>query len=134
MEADGETEWLGLTLGELELDGETLALGLTDGELDDEGLTLAEGLTDADGETEALGLTDGEPTDDSKKATKMAAVSPVTAIVGLLVSPVEVLMRNSPLSSTALALLRLRVPVNSVKEVEGVSRVVEFASLPPAIR
>ena len=44
--------------------------------------------------------------DVSTKATKIPAESPETAKVGFDVSPVEVLIRNSPLTSTALALLR----------------------------
>ena len=128
-EAEGETDALGLE------DGETLALGLEDG------LTEAEGDWEAEGEllgeTLALGLTladgdcDGEPVLDSSKARNSPAVSPETASVGLLVSPVLVLIRNSPQTPTAEALLRDRVLVIwAVKLVESVSAVVLFASLP----
>ncbi len=137
-EALGETLPLGLTegealadgerLGELEALGLTLADGLRDGLEEPLGLTLAEGLTLDEGETE------GEPVELSYSARKMAALSPETASVGLEVSPVLVLMRNSPRTRTAFALLRERVPVSSVKLVLGVRLVVLLASLPPPMR
>lgn len=75
-------------------------MGPIEGEGEDDGDTLADGETDGDwellGDTEDDGETDGEPVEDSYRATNTPAVSPVTARVGLDVSPVEVLMRNSP--------------------------------------
>ena len=121
VEALGDVDADGLTLGLSELDpppyvhdrrtsstssgGGRLALGELLGDVeadgDDEG--------DDDGEVDAEGLTDGDPVVDSTRATNTPAASPLTANVGLLVSPVDVLMRNSARTSTAAALLRLRV-------------------------
>jgi hypothetical protein len=56
----------------------------------------------------------------SIKAANTPAVSPVTANVGFDVSPVEVLIRNSPPAQTAAALLRERVLVIAVKLVDTV--------------
>jgi hypothetical protein len=126
--ADGETLEDGLTDGLTDADGLTLGLTEADGLTD--GLTEADGLTDADGLTLALGLTLADPVVDSCSAMKSPAVSPLTARVGLLVSPVLVLMRNSPRTSTAAALFRDRVPVIAEKLVEAVMAVVEFASFP----
>jgi hypothetical protein len=67
---------------------------------------------------------------DSTSATNTPAVSPLTVRVGLLVSPVEVLIRNSPRTNTAAALLRLRATEMAVKLADGVMSVVELASLP----
>jgi hypothetical protein len=62
------------------------------------------------------------------------AASPDTANVGLDVSLAFVLMRNSPRTITAEALLRLRVSVRAVKFVETVMSVVELASFAPPRR
>lgn len=119
-------------LGETLALGDLLALGETDGDSDDEGdsegLFDDDGLTDADGETEADGLTDADPVDDSCSARNTPAESPETANVGLLVSPVLVLMRNSPLTYRAAALFRDRAFVIAVKLVDGVICVVELIS------
>lgn len=137
-DADGLTDGLADDEGETELEGETDGLGdgLTDGETLLEGLTEADGegetdgLTELDGLTDADGETDGDPVADSISARKTAAVSPVTASVGLLVSPVLVLMRNSPRSKTAAALLRDLATEIAVKPPDTVMSVVLLASLP----
>jgi hypothetical protein len=147
-ETDGEID--GLIDGDADTDGETEGDADTDGESDGlaeidgliEGLAEAEGETETEGEIETEGETDGEmdgeseaePTLLSYKATNTDAVSPTTAMVGLEVSPVEVLMRNSPLAKTAAALLRDRIAVMIEKFVDGVKAVVLFASLPPPMK
>jgi hypothetical protein len=113
---DGLTDVDGLTDGDTD--------GLADAEDDEDGETLADGLLEADGETDA------DPVDDSLSAKKIAAVSPLTANVGFDVSPVLVLILNSPLTRTAAELLRDRAFVIAVKLVLGVICVVEFASFP----
>jgi uncharacterized protein YjbI with pentapeptide repeats len=65
----------------------------------------------------------------SSSAMNMPAVSPLTASVGLLVSPVDVLMRNSPRPMTADAAFCERMIVTAVKLVLTVICVVLFASL-----
>lgn len=102
--------------------------GLTDddGEMDADGLSDADGLGDGDDD----GDNEAEPVVDSCSATNTPAVSPDTASVGLLVSPVLVLIRNSPRTRTAAALLRERATEIAVKLVDGVMSVVLLASLP----
>jgi hypothetical protein len=160
--ADGESDADGLTLGDvdalglIDAEGETLgetdALGLRLGLTDALGLTLAEGerlgLTEADGEMEAdgvgLALAEGErlalgeaeaegEVVPSSNATNSIALSPDTASVGLVVSPVLVLMRNSGRTQTEALLFRDRVPEMIVKLLEGVRAVLVLASLAPPI-
>lgn len=129
-EDEGDTEEDGLTLtegdteGDREVEGEAEALGLT------EALGETEGLIDVEGEREAEGERLADPSELSTSAKKTPAVSPVTAKVGLEVSPVDVLILNSPLTKTAAALLRDLATVIAVKFVETVNWVVELASLP----
>jgi hypothetical protein len=144
-EADGDPD----AEGDIELDGEALADGLTDadcdtealgdtdalglpladGEAEADGLFDADGLPLADGETDADGDTDADPAADSVSATNHVAVWPATARVGLLVSPVLVLIRNSPLTYSALAFARDWVLVIAVKLVVTVICVVVRACL-----
>lgn len=71
----------------------------------------------------------------SSNAKKRPAVSPMTASVGLLVSPVDVLMRCSARAIQADALFRLRIAsAQLVKLVLCVIAVVLFAALPQTRR
>lgn len=85
--------------------------------------------------------TDDDPDSDvggrlvSSSARNRPAVSPLTANVGLLVSPVEVLMRCSARAIVADVLLRLRIAsAQLVKFVLAVIAVVLLAALPTTRR
>jgi hypothetical protein len=67
---------------------------------------------------------------DSTSARNTPAASPDTAKAGLLVSPVLVLIRNSPRTRTAAALFLDRATEIAVKFDETVMSVVLLASLP----
>lgn len=144
----GDADELGLAdrLSETDDDGDRVADTLDDGLTDDDGDTLrdtlalglklaeGDGLVDAlaldDGLTDALGDVDALPAVDSCSATNRPAESPEIDNDGLLVSPVLVLIRNSPRRSTAAGLLRERASVIAVKLDETVMSVVPLASLP----
>ncbi len=144
MDADGD--WLGEELGEAdgdtdgESDGEMDADGDCDGEADGDTEGLSDGDNEALGDSEGLsdgdneGELEGEPVELSVNATNIPAVSPDTASVGLDVSPVEVLILNSPRAITAAELFRERIAEITVKLVEAVICVVVFTSFPNPLK